>query len=224
VPENAAWSIDCLTTATGTEPIVVEDVDIAMEAAFHGGPGALVISGTGSQIMARRADGATITTGGYGELLSDEGSGAWIGMQAVRQALAMYDFKTVSPLLAALMQEWQCEKFTDFIAAANPPPMPNFSGLVQLVCRLAEAGDLTAVSILESAGQELASLVKLALLRLEVDTLRVACTGSILENVPMVRQAMVCALPGITILDGVVDPVEGALWMALTNLKLDKHK
>ena len=50
VPEHAAWSALCLRAATGIEPIVVEDVEIAMEAAFRGGPGALVISGTGSQI------------------------------------------------------------------------------------------------------------------------------------------------------------------------------
>ena len=112
------------------------------------------------------------------------------------------------------MQEWQCKTFTDFIAAANPPPLPNFSALVPLVCRLAETGDADSVQILDDAGNELASLIKLAMERLGDNTLPVACTGSILENVPLVREAMITALPGITVLAGVVDPLEGALWLA----------
>jgi N-acetylglucosamine kinase-like BadF-type ATPase len=214
VPENAAWSTDTLTEYTGRTPIICEDADIALEAAFRGGAGALVISGTGSHVIARAENGNIVHTGGYGRLFSDEGSGEWIGMQAVRRAIYEHDFQKISPLLGEIMSEWHCKTFVDFTEAADKLPLPNFSALVPLVCRLAASGEPTALSVLVAAGQELAQLIKTALFRLGSPDLTIACTGSILENVSEVRDAMTAALPDNRILDGVVDPVDGALWMA----------
>ena len=216
VPKNIAWANAAFEKATGSLPIIVEDAEIALEAAFRGGPGVLVISGTGSHVMARRDDGAMVHVGGYGRLFSDEGSGEWIGQQAVRRAMSDHDFQSVSPLLQRLMDEWHCRTFNDVIAAANETPVPNFSQLVPMICELADQGDKVANAILADAGQELARLVKTALSRLQTALLPVACVGSILEQIPTVRMAMRDTLPGITVLETAVDPIQGALWLAQT--------
>ena len=214
VPENMAWAKWMLSDQVGSPYVICEDVDIALEAAFAGGPGALVISGTGSHVLARRLDGRIAHAGGYGPLVSDEGSGSWIGIEAGRRALYDYDGQTISPLMAGIMREWGCDTVEMVIGEANSRQLQSYSILVPLVCALAEKGNAMALGILVDAGKELARLAKTALTRLAAPDLPVACTGSILENIPAVRKAMIAALPGITVLDGVVDPVEGALWLA----------
>ena len=52
---------------------------------------------------------------------------------------------------------------------------------------------------------------------------RVAFTGSVLENISMVRDAMIAEIerehPGTQVLPNAVDPTEGALWRARQNLQ-----
>ena len=67
---------------------VVGDNVIALEAAFGGGPGVIVIAGTGSIAYGRNREGQTARAGGWGFAISDEGSGHWIGRTAVAAASA----------------------------------------------------------------------------------------------------------------------------------------
>ena len=58
----------------------------------HGGrAGALLISGTGSVAEALLEDGTRRMTGGWGWQIGDEGSGAWLGQQAMKVAQAAFD-------------------------------------------------------------------------------------------------------------------------------------
>jgi len=70
---------------------IVGDQIIALDAAFHGGPGILQIAGTGSNTVGRAPDGHYEGAGGWSSRLGDEGSGYWIGLHAVRRALRAYD-------------------------------------------------------------------------------------------------------------------------------------
>jgi glucosamine kinase len=54
--------------------------------AFGGQPGIVVIAGTGSVGEALRRDGSRASVGGWGFPIGDEGSGAWLGLGAVRAA------------------------------------------------------------------------------------------------------------------------------------------
>ncbi|HAZ08210.1 MAG TPA: hypothetical protein DCZ01_06760 [Elusimicrobia bacterium] len=63
---------------------VVPDFEIAHLAAFGRGPGVLLAAGTGSVAFARGTDGRTTRAGGLGPLLGDEGSGFWLGREALR--------------------------------------------------------------------------------------------------------------------------------------------
>jgi len=68
--------------------LVVGDIEIAMQAAFGGGPGVITIAGTGSIAYGRDLQGRIARSGGWGLAISDEGSGQWIGRAAVSAALA----------------------------------------------------------------------------------------------------------------------------------------
>src|SRR3569833_1525472 len=58
---------------------VLNDVDAAHLGAFAGGPGILILSGTGSMAWARDAAGNSHRVGGWGDAIGDEGSSHWIG-------------------------------------------------------------------------------------------------------------------------------------------------
>lgn len=68
--------------------------------AHGGGPGAILAAGTGSIAEALRADGSRCTVGGWGFPAGDEGSGAWLGLHAVRHAQRAMDERAQASLLA----------------------------------------------------------------------------------------------------------------------------
>ncbi len=82
----------------------VETDAFTMLLGAHGGkPGAIVIAGTGSVAEALQADGSRETTGGWGFPVGDEGSGAWLGWEAVRHAQAVLDGRAnIGPLARAV--------------------------------------------------------------------------------------------------------------------------
>jgi glucosamine kinase len=76
------------------------DSFITLLGAHAGKPGAIVAAGTGSVAEALRADGSRVTVGGWGFPAGDEGSGAWLGLQAVRHAQCALDGRANAGLLA----------------------------------------------------------------------------------------------------------------------------
>jgi glucosamine kinase len=70
----------------------------------HGGqPGSALIGGTGSVCEVLKRDGTRRSVGGWGWVIGDEGSGAWLGMEAVRHRQRVLDGRAApGPLAAAL--------------------------------------------------------------------------------------------------------------------------
>ena len=62
---------------------VLSDLELAHVGAFRGGPGVLLIAGSGSAALARDRRGRFRRAGGWGPLIGDEGSGFWIGKEAL---------------------------------------------------------------------------------------------------------------------------------------------
>ncbi|MDB5861389.1 MAG: gspK [Ramlibacter sp.] len=89
-----------LAADPGLARLEAETDSFTMLLGAHGGrPGAILIAGTGSIAEALRADGSRATVGGWGFPVGDEGSGAWLGLQAVRQGQAALDGRAnASPL------------------------------------------------------------------------------------------------------------------------------
>ena len=71
------WAEREIRKSVGGNLILAGDEEIALEGAFHGGPGILIIAGTGSNVLGRAVDGAMYQAGGWGPALGDEGSGFW---------------------------------------------------------------------------------------------------------------------------------------------------
>jgi N-acetylglucosamine kinase-like BadF-type ATPase len=231
----------CIGTAGNTVPLVTDwlraefgrrvggkllllgDVEIALDAAFPGQPGILVLAGTGSNVMGRSAAGELVGAGGYGPALADQGSGHRIGEQALRALFLARDEGRSTCLYEAILAATHQGSYSDLVVWANSCPQSEFSPLAQVVNECAEAGDAVALSVLEKEGEELAELALLIHRRLkEIDGAawkpRFAFAGSILENVRTLRAALIAAVereaPGSQFLPGVIDPLQGALWRA----------
>jgi N-acetylglucosamine kinase-like BadF-type ATPase len=206
---------------------VCGDVDIALDAAFPGEAGVLVMAGTGSNTLGRTSKGELVTVGGWGPLLADEGSGHWIGLKALRVAIHETDEHGSSKLLTALAAQWKADTLEQVVEIAHSIPPPDFAALTRTVVEVAAHGDPLALAVLRSGGRALGEDASLALrkvLAMEPDApRRVAFTGSVLENITMVREAMFSEIerehPGAQMLPEAVDPVEGALWRARQNLQ-----
>ncbi len=232
----------CVGTAGQTVPLVTDflrreigarvsgdllllgDVEIALDAAFPGQAGILVLAGTGSNVAGRTADGVMMTTGGWGPALSDQGSGHRIGTQAVRAIALAHDEERQTLLMGEVLHFWQLNSFDELTDYANRLPSPDYSQLTHIVLKCAAEGDSLAQGILQEQGEELAHIVRVLARRLRAVsgpagfTPQLAFAGSIMERVAPVREALIRAVrsefPEATTLDGVIDPVEGALWRA----------
>ena len=209
--------------------VVCGDVEIALDAAFPGEAGVLVIAGTGSNTLGRTSKGELVNVGGWGPLLADEGSGHWIGLRALRAAIREHDEQGSSKLLTALAAPWKAETLEQVVEIAHSTPPPDFAALTRTVVDAAMEGNRLAQSVLLGGGRALGEDASLALrkvLALEPTApRRVAFTGSVLENIAMVRDAMSAEIerehPGAQVLPNAVDPTEGALWRARQNLRED---
>jgi glucosamine kinase len=220
------WLKEAIAARVGGGLLILGDVEIALDAAFPGKSGVLVMAGTGSNVGGRTIDGTLVRAGGWGPALADQGSGHRIGHESLRAIFLATDEQRETLLLPAVLDFWKLSSADELIGYGNAIPSPDFSRLTGVVLKCAEQGDVIAQAVLSQQGEELAYLVCLVLRRLRMaakereSTAPVAYTGSILKNIPPVREAMIAAIqlkfPGVSVLDQAVDPLEGALWRART--------
>jgi glucosamine kinase len=199
---------------------VVGDQEIAFEAAFGDSAGILVIGGTGSIAFGRGTDGRAAHSGGHGFIISDEGSGQWIGRTAVADCLRALDAGAECELMPLLLKAFHVSTVGELIQAANAVPLPNFSELLPIVLAASRDGDAIAIELLKKAGRELAALAKLVAVKLamEHESFRVAMAGGVFEHCTLVREEFESSLrssnPQAIVIGGVVEPLLGALALA----------
>lgn len=218
------WAERTMASTVAGDVLLCGDEEIALDGAFPGGSGILVIAGTGSNVIARAANGTLFGAGGWGPVLGDEGSGYWIGNQALRAALHARDRGIPTRLLDEIQRFWKLDSLGDLIAHGNRQPIPDFAELAPIVARCADNADALANRILEQAGEELAQQVAVAFGKMQASEpnvsgpIGIAYTGSVLTHISQVRAAMTTHLntlvPQAHVLASPVDSLEGALWRA----------
>ena len=216
------WASREIGDVVGGELILCGDEEIALEGAFSGGPGILIIAGTGSNFIGRAADGTKYCAGGWGPALGDEGSGFWIGQEALRAGFWAKDRGVTTILLDEIGEFWGTGSLGEIVEKANERPSPDFAALTPLIAKCAAAGDELAQAVLERAGEELAEQVALVALKMSESgsqgEVGVAYTGGVLEHIAPVRRSLINALkhstPHAKVMEGAADSLKGALWHA----------
>lgn len=223
VAEVVGWLRKQMEIKVGGMLSILGDEEITLDAAFPGEAGVVVIAGTGSNVIGRSRSGSTSGAGGWGPALADEGSGNLLGLQALRAVFAAINAGEDPLLLYRVLDHLGLRTRDELVAAANAPNF-EFAQLMPVVVQAAHDGDRVAQATLTRGGEELAGLVLHVIGRLVAaepgieNGLRIAYTGSILEHVPDVRNAMEHVLlrlyPQLQFVPGIVDPLNGALWHA----------
>ncbi|MGA8531664.1 MAG: BadF/BadG/BcrA/BcrD ATPase family protein [Acidobacteriaceae bacterium] len=235
VPLVVEWLRDAFGRHVAGELIITGDVDVALDSVFFGGRGVLVLAGTGSNVAGRAATGAIVTAGGWGPALADQGSGHFIGLEALRRGFLAIDQRRSTSILDRALAFWKLASLEDLVEFANMNPAPEFSRLTPLIVDAAERRDVVAQEVLEQGGADLASLAGLVIEHLRAiedpgvafRVPAVAIAGSVLEHVVPVRQAMTVRLrqeyPEVTVHDTPADPPAGALWTARKGVAADQQ-
>jgi glucosamine kinase len=214
-------------------PIVVGS-DI--EAAFASAPGTpadglALVAGTGAVAMRIAGRRCTATVDGDGWLLGDDGSGFWIGRQAVRAALRMADGRGGATVLAQAVGQalglpaevlpggalgWSRDGREGYrmhllpVVMAEPPT--RLARLTPLVAGAAREEDPVAQAILDEAAHQLTDTVRALGPRAGE---RVVATGGLLGPEGPLTAALTARLRSLGLtLDGVADGCRGAVALA----------
>jgi N-acetylglucosamine kinase-like BadF-type ATPase len=151
--------LELSTRFSDAEVRVSNDALIALWGALAGRQGVAVLAGTGSIALARSEDGREGRAGGWGHLLGDEGSGYWLGREALAAYLRTIEGRETEGALSSILGSAVGQRsVTDAIAwlHSGDQQVTRLAALAPLVSQAAQAGDNTALDILRRAGQALA--------------------------------------------------------------------
>jgi N-acetylglucosamine kinase-like BadF-type ATPase len=150
---------------------VVHDSRLLL-AAGRASTGVAVIGGTGSAAWGTSGSGREARAGGWGYLLGDEGSGYWLGREAVRHSLRrMNQGLEPDELTVALLDSCGLDHPNKLIALFHSAGTGRryWAQRARLVVEAAEAGHATSMAFLVQAGSDLADLAMEALGQLDVE-------------------------------------------------------
>jgi glucosamine kinase len=150
------------------------DALIACLGAHDGQDGGIVIAGTGSVGFAI-VGGREHRIGGYGFPISDEGSGAEVGLHAIRLSLRAHDGRIgQTPLTRDLMARFSDDPFA-VVAWADRATATEFASFARRVFEYAEDGDAIAERIVRNAARQIGVLA----MRLKQVAPRVSLLGGL---------------------------------------------
>lgn len=163
--EDAAACVNRALTACGIGHAklgIDHDIRIALAGGLAGRPGMALIVGTGSSCYGRTADGQTWQSGGWGSLISDEGSGYYLGREAITAAVRMADGRQPDTRLREVVFHWlginSVSEVMDRIYG-HELSRPEIASFAPDLIELADNGDPAALGILASGTRELAEMV-----------------------------------------------------------------
>jgi N-acetylglucosamine kinase len=161
---------------------IESDARIALEGAFSGKAGSILIAGTGSIMFGKDEAGEIHRVGGFGRFIGDEGSGYRIGRIGLNAVARYYDGRAKSTKIADLLeQEFSIGSAETLITEVYRNNF-NIASVAPLVFDAAECGDKIAQRILEDEADELLLHILAMKIKLSVQLLKVALVGSLLTT------------------------------------------
>lgn len=143
---------------------VFTDVETACAGAHNGAPGAVFITGTGSQGAAW--DGAQFTLlGGWGFALSDAGSGAVLGQRALRLALLAHEGIVPSSALTQRIMAHYHDSPEQMLIWSRQATPADWGRIVPDVFAAAHADDVHGVALVQQTAADIAQMIQPLLAR-----------------------------------------------------------
>lgn len=157
---------------TGTNVIVRNDAFNALYSGTLGGPGIVQIAGTGAVTLGIDENGEVARSGGWGYLFDDEGSGFYLGNEALKAVFRSFDKRGPETSLT--------DRVTEYLAVQDVPdiigkvygkehPRSVIAPLARLVLQEAQADDEISKGIVEKACVEMMHSIEACHRRLFAD-------------------------------------------------------
>jgi len=186
--------------------IFTTDARAACIGAHRGQPGGVIVVGTGT-IGWAEPGGAACRVGGWGLPISDEGSGAWIGREMLRQVLWAHDGRrSWSELLSVLFEKFgrNPHAIARFASEASPR---DFGGFAPVVAEHARSGDAAGIEIMRLAGMHVDRLTERLV---ELGVQRLALVGGLAHEMT----EWISATSRARLVPPSGDALDGAVWIA----------
>ena len=164
--DNEKQARECREIFTGLgiqedRVLVYNDCEIILE--LTDAPAVVLVAGTGSIAFGKNSEGRTVRCGGWGPVLSDEGSGMDMGKRVLRAVGDHMDGRKACPVLYELFAE-KCsvcsvDELDNYIYEnfSDKPKIADFALLAEEACR---RGDRAAEQILKDCAQALFELAR----------------------------------------------------------------
>jgi glucosamine kinase len=209
--------------------IVVSDARIALEGAFQGGPGIILIAGTGSIAFGKSANGDIHRVGGWGRYLDDEGSGYFIGKSALAAVGRYLDgFGPKTTLVNDLSTTFGFNNQAVIIDAIYKNNF-DIATVAPLVMRGVEQKDKVCKEIIHLAVLALGNYVRVMAKRInpsagrkKSDPLRLVFIGGLISNdtvlSKMLKRYIEKNIHQVRIVPPMASPAEGAVLLTMKNV------
>lgn len=203
--------------------IVTSDARIALEGAFSGRPGIILIAGTGSIIFGKDRAGTLYRVGGFGRYIGDEGGGYSIGrlgLQAVAKSLDGRAPET--KLFNILKEQFGINNAEDLINKVYKENL-DFASVAPFVIQCAEEGDEACREILRKEAEELVYHIKAIKDKIKVRTVYISFLGGLIsaENYysKLLRKVILQKVEGVNVILPEHPPAYGAVLLAMNSIE-----
>jgi len=161
---------------------VESDARIALEGAFSGKAGSILIAGTGSIMFGKDDKGEIHRVGGFGRFIGDEGSGYRIGRKGLNAVARFMDGRAKPTKIADLLEQVFSISTSEQLITEVYRNNFDIASAAPIVFDAADSGDKVAQRILENEADELLLHINSMKEKLKVDLLKVSLIGSILTK------------------------------------------
>lgn len=216
----------------GTTVTVRNDAFNALYSGTLGGPGIVQIAGTGAVTLGINEKGEVARSGGWGYLFDDEGSGFYLGNEALKAVFRSFDNRGQATSLT--------DRITDFLVVENVPdiigkvygkehPRSVVAPLARLVLQEAQADDEVAKEIVESACEKMMHSIEACHDRLfdKNDSTAIVLSGGVFTDYELFEQKFSelsrQSIPNAIFRSTQVPPVGGAVLAGLAERHMAVH-
>lgn len=155
------------------------DLRIACIGAHQRDEGAIIVAGTGSCGYVR-ADGKERLIGGHGFSFGDQGSGAWMGQEAIKAVLLASDELGPETLLTDSIADLLQARGLTLVERMSGKPASDYARLAPLVFAASESNDLVALEIVRRGAHYLSDMARKLLSQ---NPSRLSMTGGLAERI-----------------------------------------
>lgn len=173
--------------------LVTSDAELALEGAFDGTEGIVMIVGTGSISLGKAGKENLVRCGGWGIEIDDEGSGAWIGREGLTAVVRAIDGRgkptKLTNQITGMFPTIDIKQPRTIVKAYADRSF-EYQMLTPVVMQCAEKGDDVCIDILQRASLHLIELLHALRKNYKSKVINVALMGGIIENNTMLEKML----------------------------------